>query len=186
MKHFFKTLIIICIFISQLMINSFHSQASDNNTFPQVGISTMVEEITEDQAKWAYAYELSEQIQPDELRLMSAIIWCEAGNQCDAGRKAVGIVVMNRVNNDQFEDSVEKVIYEPGQFRSKTDGALNKALKMYDTGTLPIECVAAAMHALSGQTTVNYEGQEIDMSSYLYFARDWANERIRIQDHDFR
>ena len=31
-----------------------------------------------------------------ELRLMSAIIYCEAGNEPYAGKKAVGIVVMNR------------------------------------------------------------------------------------------
>ena len=31
-----------------------------------------------------------------ELKMMSAIIFCEAGNQSKAGKTAVGIVVMNR------------------------------------------------------------------------------------------
>ena len=185
MKHFFKTLIIICIFISQLMINSFHSQASDNDIFTSVGISTMVDEITEDQAKWAYAKYLGELLQQDEIRLLSAIIWCEAGNQCEAGKQAVGIVVMNRVASDTFEDDVESVIYEKGQFRPRTDGTLNKALAMYDEGELPQECIDAALYAYNGNTTVIYNGMEIDMNPYLYFARYWKNAKLTIQDHDF-
>ena len=152
-----------------------------------VGINQMIKDITEDQAKWAYAKELGEQqLQSEELRLMSAIIWCEAGNQCEAGKQAVGIVVMNRVDNTSFADTVEDVIYEPGQFRPRTDGRLNQALEMYDKGELPQECIEAARYALSGKTIINYNGQDIDMSEYLYFATNWANEKIRIQDHDFK
>ena len=186
MKHFFKTLIIICIFINQLMINSFYSQASNNDIFPQVGISTMVNEITEEQAKWAYAKQLGELLQQDEIRLLSAIIWCEAGNQCEAGKQAVGIVVMNRVANDAFEDDIESVIYEKGQFRPRTDGTLNKALAMYDEGELPQECIEAAIYAYNGNTTVIYNEVEIDMTPYLYFATYLKSAKLEIEDHDFK
>ena len=40
-----------------------------------------------------------------ELRLMSTIIYLEAGNQCYAGKQAVGIVVMNRVRSKKFPNS---------------------------------------------------------------------------------
>lgn len=186
MKHFFKTLIIIPVFISQLMVNSFYSQASNNDIFSSVGISAMVDEITEDQAKWAYAKYLGELLQQDEIRLLSAIIWCEAGNQCEAGKQAVGIVVMNRVANENFEDDIESVIFEEGQFRPKTDGRLNKALAMYDRGELPQECVQAAIYAYNRNTTVVYNGVEIDMTPYLYFATYWSDKKITIQDHDFK
>lgn len=153
---------------------------------PNIGIVNMIEEITIDQAQWAYAKKLGEELQSDELRLMSSLIWCEAGNQCEAGKQAVGIVVMNRVDDASFASTVEDVIYEPGQFRPKDDGRLNQALKMYDNRELPQECIDAAKYALSGETIVTYNGMTIDMSEYLYFARNWQNEKIRIQDHDFK
>lgn len=166
--------------------NSMTTYATDD-LLPQVGISEMISDITEDQAKWAYAKELGERIDREELRLMSAIIWCEAGNQCEAGKQAVGIVVMNRVADEaNFGSTVEEVIYYPGQFRPKDDGQLNKALKMYDIGTLPQECIEAATFALMGNKTVTYNGQEIDMSELYYFARNLSNETIRIEDHDFK
>ena len=156
---------------------------------PSVGIGSMIDDITIDQAKWAYAKELGRQeqeIDKDELRLLSSLIYAEAGNQCEAGKQAVGIVVMNRVAHEKFEDTVEDVIYEPGQFRPKDDGNLNKALGMYDNSTLPEECIAAAKYALSGETIVVYNGIEIDMSEYLFFARYWKNKKLTIQDHDFK
>ena len=153
---------------------------------PIVGINNMIKDVTIDQAKWAYAKELGEQLQSEELRLMSAIIWCEAGNQCEAGKQAVGIVVMNRVNHEKFEDTVETVIYETGQFRPIDDGKMVKALQMYDEGDLSQECIDAAKYVLSGSTIVNYNEKDIDMSDYLFFARDLKNERLRIQDHDFK
>ena len=45
-----------------------------------------------------------------ELKMMSAIIYCEAGNQSQAGRTAVGIVVMNRKKSGGFPNSIEGVL----------------------------------------------------------------------------
>lgn len=181
----FKRLVAISIIYKTLAANFIVGYAADT-LFPQVGVQTIVQDITEDQARWAYAKELGEMIDPDELRLMSAIIWCEAGNQCEAGQQAVGIVVMNRVDEASFANSVEDVIYETGQFRPKTDGRLNKALGMYDAGTLPNDCIEAAIYALVGHKIVTYNNQEIDMSEYLYFARHWKNSKLTIEDHDFK
>ena len=175
--------------------NSFTVYANNDDLFPKVGISSMIDDITEDQIKWAYAKELGErekQFDAEELRLMSAIIWAEAGNQCEAGKQAVGIVVMNRVNHKDFENDVISVIYEPGQFRPKEDGQLSKALSIYDTHLPDYEwermqlCIDAAKYALSGNKIVIYENEEYDMSEYLYFARDLKDEKVRIQDHDFK
>ena len=123
----------------------------------------------------------------EELRLLSAIIYCEAGNQCEAGQQAVGIVVMNRVADEaNFGSTVEEVIYEPGQFRPRNNGKLNKALRRYDIGTLPQDCIEAAKYALLNNKTVTYNGQEINMENLYYFARNMKNEVLRIQDHDFK
>lgn len=171
---------------SFLLLLSTPIKAQAVDIMPSVGITEMVQDITEDKAKWAYAKELGEQKQSEELRLLSALIWCEAGNQCEAGQQAVGIVVMNRVEDEDFEDTIETVIYESGQFRPKTDGRLKKALKMYDDGDLPQECIDAAWYAMNGNSIVVYEGQRIDMTEYLYFATHWKNARLTIQDHDFK
>lgn len=175
--------IITIIGICSIFFIPFSVKACD---MPTIGVSEMIEDITIDQAKWAYAKKLGEELQSEELRLMSAIIWCEAGNQCEAGKQAVGIVVMNRVDSASFADTVEDVIYEKGQFRPKTDGRLKKALTMYDNNEIPQECIDAAKYALSGENTVIYNNEEIDMSPYLYFARHWNNAKLRIEDHDFR
>lgn len=186
MKHIFKNIVAITGMSMLIATNSMTTYAADD-ILPQVGIQEMISDITEDQAKWAYAKELNERIDQEELRLLSALIWCEAGNQCEAGKQAVGIVVMNRVADEaNFGSSVEEVIYYPGQFRPKDDGGLNKALKMYDNGEIPYECTLAAKYALLGNDTVNYNGQEIDMSEIYYFARKLSNPIIEIQDHDFK
>ena len=57
---------------------------------------------------------------------------------------------------------------------------------MYDEGELPQECIDAAIYAYNGNTTVIYNGVEIDMTPYLYFATSWSNKKITIQDHDFK
>lgn len=126
-------------------------------------------------------------IDAKELRYMSAIIFAEAGNQCEAGQQAVGIVVMERVRcENYFEDDVVSVIYEPGQFSPVRNGALNKALARYDNGTLPESCIEAAKYALNGNTIVNYNNTEYDLQGYLFFSRYVKNCRLQIQDHQFK
>lgn len=73
-------------------------------------------------------------ISASDLRYMSAIIWAEAGNQCEAGQQAVGIVVMNRVASDVYADTVYDVINEPYQFSPVKNGSFSKALNRYDNG----------------------------------------------------
>ena len=46
----------------------------------------------------------------DEVRLLAALIQCEAGNQPYEGRLAVGAVVMNRVKSGAYPNSIYGVI----------------------------------------------------------------------------
>lgn len=125
-------------------------------------------------------------ISESDLRYMSAIIWAEAGNQCEAGQQAVGIVVMNRVASETYKDTVYDVINEPYQFSPIKNGSFLKALNRYDNGDMP-ECVInAAKYALKGNTTVNYNGQTYDLNGYLYFSRYVSGCRLQIQDHMFK
>lgn len=125
-------------------------------------------------------------ISESDLRYMSAIIWAEAGNQCEAGQQAVGIVVMNRVASETYKDTVYDVINEPYQFSPIKNGSFSKALSRYDSGDMP-ECVIdAAKYALKGNTTVNYNSQMYDLNGYLCFSRYVSDCRLQIQDHMFK
>jgi spore germination cell wall hydrolase CwlJ-like protein len=122
----------------------------------------------------------------EDLRYMASIIYAEAGNQCEAGQQAVGIVVMNRVNSEIFENSIHDVIYQSGQFTPVTDGNLNKALKLYDNGELPESCINAAKYVLEGNTLIYYNNNYYEMNDYYFFSRQVKGCRLQIEQHQFK
>lgn len=61
-----------------------------------------------------------------DLRMLSSIIYSESGNQVYAGKKAVGIVVMNRVKSSLFPNTVSGVVYQSGQFTPARNGSLSR------------------------------------------------------------
>ena len=125
-----------------------------------------------------------------ELRLMSAIIYCEAGNEPYAGKKAVGIVVMNRKKSKDFPDTIKEVIYQKGQFQPTRNGSMKKALKAYDQGKFETKeykaCVKAAKEALKGDTKVTVKGKTRNMKSYLFFSQYVKGCRLKIGGHQFK
>lgn len=125
-----------------------------------------------------------------ELRLLSALIYCEAGIEPYAGKVAVGIVVMNRKESGAYPNSVKGVIYQKFQFSPVRNGMLKKALKKYDAGkfksSLHKQCIAAAKEALSGVKTVTYGGKKIDCSKFRYFSGSLKDYKTKIKGHRFR
>lgn len=121
-----------------------------------------------------------------DLRLMSSIIFCEAGCESYAGQMAVGIVIMNRVKSSSFANSVSGVIYQPGQFTPARNGFLSSALGKYDSGRIPKSCISAAKATLNGSKVVTYGGKKINMSSYLFFSGYVSGCRLQIGGHQFK
>ncbi len=125
-----------------------------------------------------------------ELRLMSALIFCEAGSEPYAGKLAVGIVVMNRVESKSFASTVKGVIYQRGQFSPARNGALPRALERYDAGKFTSanekQCIKAAKAALSGEKTVRYKGKKKNMDDYHFFSGYIGGARYRISGHMFK
>lgn len=121
-----------------------------------------------------------------KLRLMSSIIYSEASGECYAGKKAVGIVIMNRISSSQFPNTLKGVIYQPGQFTPARNGSLNKALALYDNGKLDKKCIKAAKATLNGDTYVTYKKQTINMDDYLFFSGYIEKSRLKIQGHHFK
>ena len=86
----------------------------------------------------------------DEISLLAALIYCEAGNQSYEGMVGVGAVVMNRVKSPAYPNTIYSVIYASGQFTPAMSG---KVARIYQSGA-PALCYQAAMAALNGETTV--------------------------------
>lgn len=122
----------------------------------------------------------------EDLRQVAAIIFAEAGNQCYAGKQAVGIVVMNRVQSELFPSTIYEVLHQSGQFTPVKGSGYNKALRLFDAGTLETQCLLAADYVLKNNKTIQYNNTTHDMSSYLYFSRYVKNARLKIEDHQFK
>lgn len=125
-----------------------------------------------------------------DLRLLSALIYCEAGGESYNGKLAVGIVVMNRVRASAFPDSVKSVIYQKYQFGPVRNGALNKALSEYDTGKFTSsrekECIKAAKEALSGIKSITVSGKSKSFGSYLFFSGRLSGSTYKLGNHQFK
>ncbi|MBP5773606.1 MAG: cell wall hydrolase [Eubacterium sp.] len=125
-------------------------------------------------------------VKASTLRLMAAIINSEAGNQSYAGKKAVGIVIMNRVKSKQFPNTVKGVVYQRGQFSPVRNGSLKKSFKLYDSGKMSKSIKKAAASALSGDKTVKYHGKKINMKKYKFFSGYVAGCKLKIDGHQFK
>lgn len=62
------------------------------------------------------------EIDAQDLRNLAQLIEAEAAGEPYAGKVAVGAVVLNRVRSPHFPDSVEAVIFQPGQFEPVQNG----------------------------------------------------------------
>lgn len=125
-----------------------------------------------------------------ELRLMFAIIFCEAGAESYKGKVAVGIVIMNRVRSKKYPNTLKGVIYQANQFSPVRSGALAKALKDYDNGKFTqknhLDSIKAAKKVLKGCTTITVKGKKVNMKSYLFFSVYLSNKRLKIGNHMFK
>ena len=59
----------------------------------------------------------------NDLYILSHIISAESGNCSDEMMIAVGSVVLNRVEDDRFPDTIEEVVFQPGQYSPTWNGA---------------------------------------------------------------
>lgn len=62
----------------------------------------------------------------DDFELLARVIEAEAGGESDYHKLCVGTVVMNRVASDKYPDTIEGVIYQPGQYQCVTNSHINK------------------------------------------------------------
>ena len=83
--------------------------------------------------------------------LLAHLILCEAGGESYAGKLAVGAVVINRMLNGAFPDTIVGVIYQRNQFSPVGSGRLALYLSQ---NRATASCYKAADEAMSGVTNV--------------------------------
>lgn len=84
-------------------------------------------------------------------KLLASIIFCEAGNQSFTGQVAVGAVVLNRMANEAYPDTMEEVIYQLGQFCPAGSGWLDR---VRSTDGYTESAMQAAEAALAGENPI--------------------------------
>ena len=63
-----------------------------------------------------------------DIQLMARAINGEARGEPYQGQVAVGAVILNRVKDSRFPNSIPGVIYQPGAFTAVSDGQINAAI----------------------------------------------------------
>lgn len=93
--------------------------------------------------------ETTVEVSADDVTLLAAIVFAEAGNQSYEGQLAVANVVLNRLKSGRYGSSLSAVIYAPSQFTASTTSAFYGALSNPNSTSL-----AAAQDALAGNNNV--------------------------------
>lgn len=71
----------------------------------------------------------------EEILLLACTVYAEAGNCSDEHQMYVASVIMNRVNNENYPDTIHDVIYQTKpclQYACTKNGAIEKALDKYN------------------------------------------------------
>lgn len=71
--------------------------------------------------------QISEEQKLGDMELIAQLVQAEAGNQDMLGKRLVVDVVLNRVADPRFPNTVEEVIFQDKQFSVVQDGAWDKA-----------------------------------------------------------
>lgn len=109
----------------------------------------------------------------DSLEMLAVCVEAEAGNQPLDGRRMVADVILNRVDNPDFPDTIEGVISQPYHFSSYWDGGMDKVIE-------PSELTIKA---------VQMELEERGYPGLLYFKEggysDYGTPWRKVGDHYF-
>lgn len=86
----------------------------------------------------------SSSAQASDVQLIARAINGEARGESYEGQVAVGAVILNRVKNPNFPNTIAGVIYQPGAFTAVSDGQINVPIDENSS------VVKAARDALNG------------------------------------
>lgn len=112
------------------------------------------------------------EITDDEIELLMRCVEAEAGNQSLEGRQLVADVILNRVRDDKWPDTITGVITKPYEFESYWNGAMDRV----------------TVSELTRQA-VELELEEIGYPGLFYFTagryNDYGTPWKKVGDHYF-
>lgn len=82
--------------------------------------------INESVAPWNLTVPWQENLTQNEMDMLAQLVMAEAGNQDLTGKRYVVDVVINRVNDARFPDTIKEVIYQKKQFSCIDDGNFDR------------------------------------------------------------
>lgn len=131
---------------------------------------TMETKLNESALKESQEHKSSCNASDREFEMLACLIFAEAGGQPYYDQVCVAEVVINRVNDPRYPNSISAVITQDGQFvPAKSDGTIvngsGRALSIQD---IPESCVSAAQEALNGSRhlsddTLEFRGSNGEM-----------------------
>lgn len=116
-------------------------------------------------------------ISPEEayynsVELMARCVEAEAGNQGLLGKRLVADVILNRVRDDDFPDTIVDVIYQENAFAVVGNGMIDKVEPTEETWK-----------------AVNMELERVSYPDLFYFCsidfHEYGNEWLKVEDHYF-
>lgn len=113
--------------------------------------------IAQAMASVEVSYNPTMAVSNEEVWLLACIIDWEAAWESYEGKLAVANIVLNRVRNARYADSITGVIYARSQFSGVSDGYGNPSATFsarLSAGPRNSECMEAAMEALSGVNNI--------------------------------
>ena len=93
------------------------AQEFETETETETEPSDLIEEETQTELETKYT--------EYDFELLARVIEAEAGGESDYNKLCVGTVVMNRVDSEKYPNSIEGVIYQPGQYQCVTNSHIN-------------------------------------------------------------
>lgn len=134
MKHLFLSFIIITTIIGIYYVGNVVLQAKPQYAkaadFPSTENTTHVQSkksaITEKEDLEDFDAE-SIRISNNEKNLLARLVHAEAKGESFAGKVAVAEVVLNRLEHEEFPDTLKEVIYEKNAFEPVQNGSINES-----------------------------------------------------------
>lgn len=114
----------------------------------------------------------------DEFDLLSRLIYAEARGESFEGKVAVAEVVLNRVENNQFPNTITEVIYQKNQFSPVINGSINNNSNA--------ECRKAVKTAIEGS---NFTNGALFFYNHTIITKTWLDTRQTatiIGNHTFK
>lgn len=131
-----------------------------------------VEEADDDESETEETSIANIEATQENIKLLATIIQCESGNQPYEGQLAVGSVVVNRVRDPRFPNTIKEVIYQPYQFSPVSSGRF----ALYYGSEPWASCIQAAKEVIGGNITID---------ALFFRVNDGSHDGLIIGDHVF-